>query len=147
MYLTEDGCWRTKQRPSWLPNHRVALLVSQVTLSGVKSSIPFVGRPLCFCCEEESFVFKELLELVYVCHRSMKWFHAVASFPKQVNKIRLLKVLFVKKLLWVNWTWVLFTILLSPFYCQLVLYWQSKNLFTRRQGLEGFPLYRMLPFM
>ena len=68
-------------------------------LIGGKNSIPFVGRPLCFCCEEESFVFKELLELVYVCHRSMKWFHAVASFPKQVNKIRLLKVLFVKKLL------------------------------------------------
>ena len=50
-----------------------------------------------------SFGFKKLLDLVwtlvYVFHRSMKKFHAVASFAKEVNKIRLLEVLFVKKLL------------------------------------------------
>ena len=50
--------------------------------------------------------FKRLLELiwtlVYVFHRSMKKFHAVASFAKQVNKITLPEVLFVKKLLRVN---------------------------------------------
>ena len=33
-----------------------------------------------------------------------KQFHAVASFAKQVNKITLLEVLFVKKLLRVNWS-------------------------------------------
>ena len=47
-----------------------------------------------------------MLELIWtlvdVFHRSMKQFHAVASFAKQVNKITLLEVLFVNKLLRVN---------------------------------------------
>ena len=52
-----------------------------------------------FCSGKESFGFKKLLELVwtlvYVFHRSMKKFHAVANFAKQVTAY----VLFVKKLL------------------------------------------------
>ena len=44
-----------------------------------------------------------------------------ANFAKQVNKIRLLKILFVKKLLWVNWTKLLCFAYcysrLSPCYC------------------------------
>ena len=48
--------------------------------------------------------FKRLLELiwtlVYVFHRSMKQFHAVASFAKPVNKITLLEVLFVYVIAW-----------------------------------------------
>ena len=48
---------------------------------------------------KESFGVKKLLELVFTLYRSMKYFHAIASFAKQVNKIRLLKVLLVEKLL------------------------------------------------
>ena len=50
--------------------------------------------------------FKRLLELiwtlVHVFHRSMKQFHAVASFAKQVDKIKLLQELLVNKLLRVS---------------------------------------------
>ena len=49
------------------------------------------------------FRLKKLSELDWtllrVFHQSMKYFNAVANFAKQVNKIRLLKVLFVNKLL------------------------------------------------
>ena len=80
---------------------RVAFNISITShLIGVKkNSVNFVGTSV-FAVE---WSFKRLLELiwtlVYVFHRSMKKFHAVASFAKQVNKITLLEVLFVKKLL------------------------------------------------
>ena len=65
-------------------------------------------RKLCWylrICDGKEFqevVIELIRTLNYVFHRWMKYFHAIASFAKQVNNIRLLEVLFVKKLLRVN---------------------------------------------
>ena len=73
-------------------------------LIGVENSVNFVGT-LRFRGGKRSFGFKRLLELVWTVvntsfiDRRNSFTLLQASHAKQPNKIRLLKVLFVKKLL------------------------------------------------
>ena len=92
------------RKTSWLPNWKLTRFASS-HLIGLKNSVNFDGR-LSFRGGKERFRLKKLSELDWtllrVFHQSMKYFNAVTNFAKQVNKIRLLKVLFVNKLLSVN---------------------------------------------
>ena len=97
-----------KLKGNFLVLLRVAFNISITShLIGVKKK----QRKFCWYLKKLKFsqwncCFKRLLELIWtlvdVFHCSMKQFHAVARYAKQVNKITLLEVLFVNKLLRVN---------------------------------------------
>ena len=73
--------WKKSKRIFPLKNVLIRMLTAHPI--SIKTRVNFLGM-LKFCGGKECFGFKKLLEvvwtLVFVFHRSMKWFHAVASF-------------------------------------------------------------------